>query len=162
MLDILKQMREERAITTTEFYDLIKKYEYIASKGKKINITCVMMGNQCIVDEINKKYWYLLSFEDWFKPQYYITDCECEGSSLSDFVMTINQNDTLRCEQGYEILTRNQSIDKGYLTITTTYKKVKSYKEYRSDEEYEFRGKRANELEKAGAVFNQQLADWEL
>lgn len=159
IVEIIENMEKAGSITWSEKNELINQYEYL--RDRKIPVKYDNAEYGCI-NQIRKTYWYNITFEDWFEPQYYITDCECEGNSLTDMITTINKKDNLRCSQGYEILTRNQSIDNGYLTITTTYKKVKSYKEYEEEQEYKFRGTRANELEKAGAVFNLETCKWEL
>lgn len=154
IIDILENLEKAGSITLAEKNELINQYEYLRGRNITIKYDDVIDGWGVLINQIRKAYWDNMPFEDWFEPQYYITDCECEGNSLTDMITTINKKDNLRCSQGYEILTRNQSIDNGYLTITTTYKKVKSYKEYEEEQEYEFRSTRANELEKAGAVFN--------
>lgn len=158
VIEILENLEKAGSITLAEKNELINQYEYLRSR----NIT-VKYDDTRIINQIRKTYWYNLTFEDWFKPKYYITECECEANSLTDTIVAINENDNLRYSQGYEILTRNQSVDDyGYLIITTTYKKVKSFEEYKEEQRYNFLGKRVDELEKAGAVFNSKTREWEL
>lgn len=158
IIEILENLEKAGSITLAEKNELINQYEYLRSR----NIT-VKYDDTCIINQIRKTYWNNIMFEDWFKSKYYITECEREANSLTDIIVAINENDSLRYSQGYEILTRNQSVDNyGCLIITTTYKKVESYEEYKKEQEYKFRGERANELEKAGAVFNLVTCEWEL
>lgn len=158
VIEILENLEKAGSITLAEKNELINQYEYLRGR----NIT-VKYDDIHVVNQIRKTYWYNLTFEDWFKPKYYITECECEADRLTDVIVTINENDNLRYSQGYEILTRNQSVDNyGYLIITTTYKKVKSFEEYKEEQRYNFLGKRVDELEKAGAVFNSKTREWEL
>lgn len=142
IIEILENMEKAGSITLAEKKELINQYEYL--RGRNI---IVKYDGINIINQIRKTYWNNITFEDWFKPRYYITECVSENESMIEIMKTINQFDSFRCSQGYEILTRNQSIDNGDLTITTTYKKVKSYKEYEEEQEYEFRSTRANELE---------------
>lgn len=158
IIEILENLEKAGSITLAEKNELINQYEYLRSR----NIT-VKYDDTSIINQIRKIYWNNIKFEDWFKPKYYITECECEANRLTDMIVSINENDSLRYSQGYEILTRNQSVDNyGCLIITTTYKKVESYSEYKKEQEYKFRCERANELEKAGAVFNLVTCKWEI
>ncbi|AVQ32596.1 hypothetical protein [Fusobacterium varium] len=158
IIDILENLEKAGSITLAEKNELINQYEYLRSR----NIT-VKYDDTCIINQIRKTYWYNITFEDWFKPKYYITECECESNRLTDMIVAVNENDNLRYSQGYEILTRNQSVDEyGALVIITTYKRNESYKEYKKEQDYKFRSTRANELEKAGAVFNLKTCKWEI
>lgn len=157
IIDILENLEKAGSITLAEKNELINQYEYLRSR----NIT-VKYDDTSIINQIRKTYWYNITFEDWFKPRYYITECVSENESMIEMMKTINQFDNFRYSQGYEILTRNQHTNECLLTIVTTYKKVKSYKEYEEEQEYEFRSTRANELEKAGAVFNLKTCKWEI
>ena len=159
IIEILETMEQAGSITLSEKNELVNQYEYLRDR----NIPVKYDGYIDIINQIRKTYWYNLTFEDWFKPRYYITECISENESMIEMMKTINQFDSFRCSQGYEILTRNQSVDDyGCLIITTTYKKVKSYEEYKEEQRYNFLGKRVDELEKAGAVFNSITREWEL
>ena len=162
IIERLKNIERARNITISERDELINQYEYLRDRNIPISHTTFIDDWKVLINQIRKTYWYNLTFEDWFRPKYYVTDCECEGSSLSDLISTINRNDALRCSRGYEILTRNQNIDNGYLTITTTYKKIESYSEYKKNEELVFMSERASNLEKTGACFSTVLGDWVL
>lgn len=158
IIEILENLEKAGSITLAEKNELINQYEYLRGR----NITIKYDDDIHIINQIRKTYWNNITFEDWFKPRYYITECVSENESMIEMMKTINQFDNFRCSQGYEILTRNQHTNECLLTIVTTYKKVKSYKEYEEEHEYEFRSTRANELEKAGAVFNLKTCKWEI
>lgn len=159
IIDILENLEKAGSITLAEKNELINQYEYLRGR----NITIKYDDDIHIINQIRKTYWNNITFEDWFKPKYYITECERESNRLTDMIVAVNENDNLRYSQGYEILTRNQSVDEyGALVIITTYKRNESYKEYKKEQDYKFRCERANELEKAGAVFNLVTCKWEI
>ena len=157
IVEILENLEKSGIITLAEKNELINQYEYLRSR----NIT-VKYDDTSIINQIRKTYWYNITFEDWFKPRYYITECVSENESMIEMMKTINQFDNFRFSQGYEILTRNQHTNECLLTIVTTYKKTGSFEKYKEEQRYNFLGKRVDELEKAGAVFNSKTREWEL
>lgn len=153
-------MKRARIITTLECDELIKQYEYLHDRGIAIKFIEGIEEGKVLINQIRKTYWYNLTFEDWFKPEYYVTKCIMGNAGMVDMMAELNRTDAIKCSQGYKILTRNQTLTHRSLIITTTYKKVESFKDYSEREKMNFIGLRARELEKAGAVYNSELGDW--
>lgn len=160
MIDAIKQMERDRLITTPECDKLIRQYKYLHDRNIPIKYIDGIEGGRVLANQIRKTYWYNLTFEDWFIPRYYITESIVGSSGMDDMTAEINKSDASKCSEGYEILTRNQTLTNRSSIVVTTYKKVESFKDYYEREKINFTGLRAKKLEKFGAWYNARLGYW--